>query len=158
MKVREVMQSPVVCVGPGQSVESAAKVFERYNIGALPVCTSQGMLCGMLTDRDLVIRCLAMGKLPAGTCVREIMTKQVISVSPDMDTAVAAHLMGRQQVRRLPVTEQGRLCGMISLGDLAAQEESVMDAADALAIALCHARSRTSLLNDQGGNNVCSTI
>ena len=132
MKVREVMRSPVDCVGPGQSVESAAKVFERYNIGALPVCTSQGMLCGMLTDRDLVVRCLAMGKLPAGTCVREIMTKQVISVSPDMDAAVAAHLMGRKRVRRLPVVEHGKVRGILSLDDLAANEQNAYDAADAL--------------------------
>ena len=132
MKVREVMRSPVVCVGPGQSVESAAKVFERYNIGALPVCTSQGMLCGMLTDRDLVVRCLAMGKLPAGTCVREIMTKQVISVGPDMDASVAANLMGRKRVRRLPVVEHGKVKGILSLEDLAANEQNAYDAADAL--------------------------
>ena len=132
MKVREVMQSPVICVGPGQSVEAAAKVFERYNIGALPVCTTQGMLCGMLTDRDLVIRCLAMGKLPSATCVREIMTKQVISVSPDMDASVAAHLMGRKRVRRLPVVEHGKVRGILSLDDLAANEQNAYDAADAL--------------------------
>ena len=132
MKVREVMQSPVVCVGPGQSVEAAAKVFERYNIGALPVCTTQGMLCGMLTDRDLVIRCLAMGKLPSATCVREIMTKQVISVGPDMDASVAARLMGRKRVRRLPVVERGKVKGILSLDDLAANEQIAYDAADAL--------------------------
>ena len=132
MKVREVMQSPVVCVGPGQSVEAAAKVFERYNIGALPVCTTQGMLCGMLTDRDLVIRCSQMGKLPSATCVREIMTKQVISVGPDMDASVAAHLMGRKRVRRLPVVEHGKVKGILSLDDLAANEQNAYDAADAL--------------------------
>ena len=132
MKVREVMQSPVVCVGPGQSVESAARVLERYRIGALPVCNSQGQLCGMLTDRDLVVRCLAVGKLPAATCVREIMTKQVISVSPDMEASVAAHLMGRKRVRRLPVVEHGKVRGILSLDDLAANEQNAYDAADAL--------------------------
>ena len=132
MKVREVMQSPVICIGPGQSVESAAKVLEHYNIGALPVCTSQGMLCGMLTDRDLVIRCIAMGKLPSATAVREIMTRQVISVGPDMDATVAAHLMGRKRVRRLPVVEGGKLRGILSLDDLAATEQNAYDAADAL--------------------------
>ena len=60
------------------------------------------------------------------------MTGQVTSVKPDMEIGVAAHLMGRQQIRRLPVTENGRLCGMVSLGDLAVREDSVMDAADAL--------------------------
>ena len=132
MKVREVMQSPVICVGPGQSVESAAKVLEHYNIGALPVCTAQGMLCGMLTDRDLVTRCIAMGKLPSATAVREVMTRQVISVGPDMDATVAAHLMGRKRVRRLPVVEGGKVRGILSLDDLAATEQNAYDAADAL--------------------------
>ena len=132
MKVRDVMRSPVICVGPGQTVESAAKVLERYRIGALPVCTSQGMLCGMVTDRDLVVRCLAMGKVPSATCVREIMTKQVICVKPDMEAAVAAHLMGRKKVRRLPVVEDGKVKGIVSLDDLAATEQNVYDAADAL--------------------------
>ena len=132
MKVKEVMRSPVVCVGPGQSVEAAAKVLERHNIGALPVCTTQGMLCGMITDRDLVVRCLAMGKLPSQTCVREMMSRQVISVDPNMDTAVAAHLMGRKRVRRLPVVEAGKVQGILSLDDLAATEQNAYDAADAL--------------------------
>ena len=132
MKVRDIMQNPVVCVGPGQSVEAAARVFRRYRVGALPVCNAQGMLCGMLTDRDLVVRCLAMGKLPVQTCVREIMTKQVISVPPDMDAAVAAHLMGRKRVRRLPVVEGGKVRGILSLDDLAANEQNAYDAADAL--------------------------
>ena len=132
MKVREVMQSPVVCVGPGQSVESAAKVLEHYHIGALPVCTAQGQLCGMITDRDLVVRCLAMGKLPSRTYVREIMSRQVISVSPEMDAAVAAHLMVRKRVRRLPVVEAGKVKGILSLDDLAATEQNAYDAADAL--------------------------
>lgn len=132
MKVREVMQSPVVCVGPGQSVESAARVLERYNVGALPVCTSQGHLCGMLTDRDLVVRCLAMGKLPSRTLVREIMTKQVISIDPEMDSALAAHLMGRKRVRRLPVVKAGKVQGILSLDDLAATKQNAYDAADAL--------------------------
>lgn len=132
MKVRELMQSPVVCAEPGQSVESAARVLEHYNIGAMPVCNSQGMLCGMLTDRDLVIRCLAMGKLPSATCVREIMTKQVISIDPDMEAGVAAHLMGRKRVRRLPVVEHGKVRGILSLEDLAANEQNAYDAADVL--------------------------
>ena len=60
------------------------------------------------------------------------MTRQIVTVSPEMDVHVAAHLMGRQQVRRLPVTENGRLCGMVSLADLADREDTVMDAADVL--------------------------
>jgi len=79
-----------------------------------------------------VTRCIAAGRQPASTMVREIMTTQVISARPDMDTATAAYLMGKQQIRRLPVVENGRLCGMISLADLANREESAYDASDAL--------------------------
>ena len=64
--------------------------------------------------------------------VREIMTGRVLTVTPDMDTGAAAHLMGREQVRRLPVVENGRVCGMVSLGDLSQNEDSVYDAGDAL--------------------------
>ena len=86
----------------------------------------------MLTDRDIVTRCLAANRQPANTTVKQVMTEQVTSVRPDMETGAAAHLMGRQQVRRLAVTENGRLCGMVSLGDLACTEENNPDAADAL--------------------------
>ena len=132
MKVKEIMTRNVIGVGPEETVEVAARTLQRYNVGALPVCTSNGKLCGVVTDRDLVIRCLAAGMEPSSTQVRQVMTGQVTSVDGNMDVSVAAHLMGRQQIRRLPVTENGRLCGMVSLGDMAVQEDSVMDAADAL--------------------------
>ena len=64
--------------------------------------------------------------------VRDVMTGKVISATPDMDTGAAASLMGRQQVRRLPVVENGSVCGMVSLGDLAKVEETNPDAAEAL--------------------------
>lgn len=132
MKVREIMSGPVIRIHDKESVAVAARTLTHYNIGALPVCGSDGRLCGLLTDRDIVTRCLASGKSPEETAVREIMTGQVLSVSPEMDAGAAAHLMGRRQVRRLPVVEQGKLCGMLSLGDLAGKEESAYDAADAL--------------------------
>jgi len=132
MKLRDIMTDQVVRIHPEESAAVAARTLTHYNIGALPVCGSDGKLCGVVTDRDLVTRCLASGRTPENTKVREIMTGNVISASPEMDTAVAAHLMGRQQVRRLPVVENGRLCGMVSLGDLAVREELNPDAADAL--------------------------
>lgn len=132
MKVKEIMTKNVIGVGPEETVEVAARTLQRYNVGALPVCRADGKLCGMVTDRDLVIRCLACGMQPAATQVRQVMTGQVTSVDGNMDVSVAAHLMGRQQIRRLPVTENGRLCGMVSLGDLAVREDTAVDAADAL--------------------------
>lgn len=132
MKVKEIMSTPVVSIAPGESVEVASRMLARYNIGALPVCDSSKRLCGLLTDRDIVTRCLAAGRQPVRTKVREVMTGQVVSVQPEMETGVAAHLMGKQQVRRLPVVLEGRVCGMVSLGDIATKAEENFDAADAL--------------------------
>ena len=132
MKVRQIMSSPVIRIRSEETVAVAARTLTHYNIGALPVCGADGKLCGVITDRDIVTRCLAAGRSPERTSVRDVMTGQVLSIQPDMDTGVAAHLMGRQQVRRLPVVEDGRLCGMLSLGDLASREESAYDASDAL--------------------------
>ena len=132
MKVRDIMTKYVIGVSPEESVEVAARTLTQHNIGVLPVCTSDGSLCGVVTDRDLVIRYMAAGRSAARTRVKEVMTAQVTSVKADMDVGVAAHLMGRQQIRRLPVTENGKVCGMVTLGDMALREDSVMDAADAL--------------------------
>lgn len=132
MKVKDIMTDHVITVSPGESVEVAARMLTHYNIGILPVCGGDGSLRGVVTDRDLVTRCLAANKSPKKTLVREIMTDTVVAVKPDMEASVAAHFMGRQQIRRLPVVEEGRLCGMVSLGDFAQREDSVMDAADAL--------------------------
>ena len=131
MKVKDIMTGAVVSVAPGESVEVAARTLAQYNIGVLPVC-SNGRLCGLVTDRDLVTRCLAANRTPAKTTVAEVMTEQTVTVRPDADVCVAAHLMGSRQIRRLPVMEDGRLCGMVSLSDLAVREETSMDAADAL--------------------------
>ena len=132
MKLREVMTSPVIRIHPDETVAVAARTLERYNIGILPVCGGDGKLCGLVTDRDLVTRCLAAGRSPANTMVRDVMTAKVISAQPDLDGAAAASLMGKEQIRRLPVVENGRLCGMVSLGDLATQQETSLDAGDAL--------------------------
>lgn len=132
MKLREVMTNTVVRIHPDESVAVAARALTHYNIGILPVCGNDGRVVGLVTDRDLVTRCLASGRSPAGTPVRDVMTTKIISAQPDMDASLAAGLMGREQIRRLPVLENGRLCGMVSLGDLAVQQETGMDAADAL--------------------------
>ena len=133
MKLRDIMTNPVIRIHPDESVAVAARTLTNYNIGILPVCGGDGRLCGLVTDRDLVTRCIASGRSPASTPVREVMTSHVVTGQPDMDSSAAAGLMGREQIRRLPVLENGRLCGMVSLGDLAVKEETVFDATDALA-------------------------
>ena len=132
MKVRELMTKQVVRIHPEEPVAVAARTLTQKKNGALPVCGRDGQIYGMVTDRDLVTRCMASGRQADAMKVRDVMTAGVVSVGPDMDVTAAAHLMGRRQVRRLPVVENGRLCGMVSLGDLAAREENAIDAADAL--------------------------
>lgn len=132
MEIKDIMTRAVVSIHPNENVEVAARTMTQYNIGILPVCEN-GKLCGVLTDRDIVTRCLAANRLPSNTWVRQVMTEQVTSVRPNMEIGVAAHLMGRLQIRRLPVVEEGKLCGMVSLGDMAVREETVLDAGDALA-------------------------
>ena len=132
MKLREIMTAQVVRVRPEEPVGVAARLLTQYNIGALPVCGQDGTLRGLLTDRDIVTRCLAAGKDPKKTRVSEVMSSQVLYARPDMEANVAAHYMGRQQIRRLPVVENGRLCGMVSLCDLSAREETAKEAGDAL--------------------------
>ena len=131
MKLKEIMTKQVLTVHPEEQVEVAARLMARNNIGSIPVCDGQGKLCGVVTDRDLVVRCMAAEGIRRMK-VKDVMTGNVITAAPEMDAAMAAHLMGRQQIRRLPVVEGGKVCGMVSLGDLAAREESAYDATDAL--------------------------
>jgi len=133
LKVKDVMTSRVIRISPEENAAVAARTLTHYNIGVLPVCGGDGKLCGVLTDRDIVTRCLASGRRAEETPVRGIMTNQVVSVSPETDVSAAASLMARQQVRRLPVVRDGEICGMVSLGDLSQCEQSAPDATDALA-------------------------
>ena len=142
MKLRDIMTNRVVKIQPEETVAVAARMLEHNNIGAMPVCSNDGRLCGMLTDRDIVTRCLAAGKSPQTTTVREIMTGKIYVGRPDMEVTMAAGLMGREQIRRLPVMQDGKLCGMVSLGDLARKEESSIEAGDALAEISSHLSSR----------------
>ena len=133
MKLRDIMTSPVIRIDPKESVEVAARTLTHYNIGVLPVCGNDGKICGVVTDRDIVTRCLAAGRNPGTTTVREIMSGNVIAAQPDTDAGMAAQVMGKRQIRRLPVVEGGKLCGMVSIGDLASCDEMTYDAGDALA-------------------------
>ena len=132
MNLREIMTNPVIRIRPEESVAVAARKLTHYNIGILTVCGADGRVCGLVTDRDLVTRCIASGRSPASTPVKDVMTTHIVSARPDMETSAAAGLMGREQIRRLPVVENGKLCGMVSLGDLAVKEETTYDAGDAL--------------------------
>ena len=132
MKVRELMNPHVVCVSPTDSTALAARLLSRHNVGSIPVCSADGRLRGIVTDRDIVLRCIAAEEDPAQTPVREVMTRGCCTVSPDEDCRQATRLMADRQVRRLPVVDGSKLVGMLSLGDLARCHTFDMEASQAL--------------------------
>ena len=132
MQVKDVMTKDVICVRQDETVSEAARLMARHNLGVLAVCTKDGRLRGMVTDRDIVLRCVAQDGDPAETKVRRVMTRDVVSVSPEDSLKDAAGRMAAQQVRRLPVEQDGRLAGMVSLADLTRKPELRMEAAEAL--------------------------
>lgn len=142
MKIQEIMTTRVIRIHPEATVASAARQLAANNIGAMPVCSNDGRILGMVTDRDLVIRCMAAGRSPEKTRVREVMTGAVAAVTPDTDAHIAANLMGHKQIRRLPVVRDGVLQGMVSLSDLATQEETAPDATDTLSLISGNVRGR----------------
>ena len=132
MRIKDCMTKQVISVGAGEPVSVAARLMARYNLGALPVRGTDGQLEGMLTDRDIVLRCIAAERSPKAVRVREVMTRSIAAAAPDTDAAAAAGIMAARQVRRLPVTEEGRLVGMVSLADLSRRPDYMMEAAEAL--------------------------
>ena len=133
MQVRDLMNPSVVSITPRESAALAARLLSRHNLGALPVCGEDGGLRGIVTDRDIILRCVAAEEEPAQTQVKDIMTRNCAVVSPDDDAREATRLMAARQVRRLPVLEDGSVVGMVSLGDLALSQAYNMEASQALA-------------------------
>lgn len=131
MKVSDIMSDRVVTIDEREPVIAAARLLKRMNLGALPVTDRGGKLVGMLTDRDIVLRCVALGGDARTMTAGDVMTRGVVTATPDVKVDDAAKRMGRGQVRRLPVVENGKLVGMLSLADMARKCD--MEAAAALA-------------------------
>ena len=120
MNIREVMTPNPQSVSPGDSIQNAARIMRDNDTGAVPV-VENGRPVGIVTDRDIVVRAVAEdGQL--NRPVRDIVSANVVCATPDMSTHEAADLMSEYQVRRLPVVENDRLVGIVSLGDLAVKE------------------------------------
>ena len=132
MRVRDLMSKSVVTIAPEESAALAARLLSRHELGSLPVCAADGTLAGIVTDRDLVTRCVAAGEEPGRVPVRDIMSPAPSVITPETPISDAARLMAQRQVRRLPVVEQGHVVGMLSLGDLARSRRTDTEAAAAL--------------------------
>jgi CBS domain-containing protein len=123
MKVRDAMTADVALASPDDTLRDAAQAMLRYDFGALPVGEGD-RLVGMLTDRDIAVRAVAMGLGP-DTLVRDVMSPEVKYCYAEDDLGDAAANMGALQVRRLPVLDaEKRLVGIVSLSDVANFERS----------------------------------
>jgi CBS domain-containing protein len=126
-KVHDVMTDSPRCVTPETSVSDAAVLMESEDVGSLPILDGD-QLAGVVTDRDIVIRAIAKGKDPRGMAVRDVASRELVTVQADDDLMDALQLMATRQVRRLPVVdENNRLVGILSQADVAvsAKEKSV---------------------------------
>jgi CBS domain-containing protein len=130
MNIRDVMTQNPHSVSPDDSIQNAARIMRDHDTGVVPV-VENGRPVGLVTDRDIVVRAVAEdGQLSRP--VRDIVTGSVITASPEMSTREAADLMSEHQVRRLPVVENERLVGIVSIGDLAVKEGKDKRVGDAL--------------------------
>ena len=119
MRLHQVMTRDVRCIDPEATLMEAARMMRDEDIGSIPV-VRDGRPIGMLTDRDMVIRALAEGRDCRTTQVRDIMTGEVTCCREDERLEDAAEIMEHRQIRRLLVLDgDDRLCGIVSLGDLA---------------------------------------
>jgi CBS domain-containing protein len=119
MDVREVMTSNPRTVSPNDNIQAAARIMKEMDTGAVPIVEGDRAV-GIITDRDIAIRAVAEGAYDRP--VRECATSELVTVTPDTSTRDAERLMGERQVRRLLVVENGRLCGIVSIGDIAVKE------------------------------------
>jgi CBS domain-containing protein len=120
MKIRDVMTPNPRTVSPDDTIQAAARIMQSEDTGAVPV-VNNGRVLAVVTDRDIVVRVVAEGASLSGP-VGNIASKDVICASPEMSTREASELMSQHQIRRLPVVENDRLIGIVSIGDIAVKE------------------------------------
>ena len=118
MKVREAMAKTVTSAKKSDKVIDVAKKMKQQDAGFMPVVENGGTVIGVITDRDIVIRCIAEGHDPRDETAERVMSRQVTTIAPDDDIEEAGRAMQREAIRRLPVAENGRLVGVLSHGNL----------------------------------------
>lgn len=120
MILNDIMSKEIVSLNSNDSIESAAQLMKQYNVGSIPIC-SQNKVIGIVTDRDIALRSVAVGQNSKQQSVSDIMTSNPVTGSPNMDVHDAAKIMSDKQIRRLPVVENNKLVGMVALGDISVE-------------------------------------
>ena len=129
--VFDVMTKDVKVCAPHDSLTAAAKIMRDINCGSIPVCEGKKVI-GMITDRDIVINCVADGKDSNSIHCHDCMTTDVVTCAPDTDIHECARMMAEHQIRRIPVVQNGEMIGICAIGDLATVNIHVNEAGEAL--------------------------
>lgn len=133
MKVKDIMTKDVVIADKNDTVLTVAKLMKHHNIGTVPVVENAQKVLGMVTDRDIVLNMADYNFDPANTKALSLMSSKVYSVKPEADISSAIELMKKQQIRRLPVIENEKLVGMLSIGDIAVRSDYNIEMSEAIA-------------------------
>jgi CBS domain-containing protein len=127
--IREVMTADPRTVAPSDTIADAAQQMREGDVGDILV-VENGQLAGILTDRDIVVRVVADGRDPSSTTVGDVATRDVASLTVDQSVDDAVRLVREQNVRRIPVVQDGRPAGIVSIGDLAIERDTDSALAD----------------------------
>lgn len=118
MKVKDCMTNSVCNCTPETTIQDVAKKMCSNHIGCLPVCDNTNSIVGLITDRDIVLRSVACGKDSKTTPISEIMTTNVCCCNSNDEVNEAEKLMGTMQIKRIPVLDNNKVVGMITVGNL----------------------------------------
>jgi CBS domain-containing protein len=118
-KAKEIMHRGAECVAASETLETAARMMRDNHFGALPICGLDNRLQGIITDRDIVVKCLAEGRDPKKTTAGDLAQGKPVWVDANADDGDVLRLMEEHHIRRLPVIEEQQIIGMISEADLA---------------------------------------
>ena len=134
---REIMTGGVECAQVGESVSDAARKMRNLGVGALPICGDDNRLKGVITDRDIVVNCVADGKDTNSVTVEQYAGDEVVTIGADDSVEEALATMSRAGVRRVPVIDGHDLVGMVSQADIARNlpEDKVGDLVEAISSA-----------------------
>ena len=126
IRVKDIMNKKPIVVSPEASIGKAARLMARHKIGSV-IVVDKGVIVGILTEGDILRRAFIKNKSPTKTKVKDIMTKNPITLSVDDDLSKVANIMNKKGVRRFPVVSEGKLVGYLSEKDLLKIEPSIID-------------------------------
>ena len=134
---RDIMTGGVECIGENETLADAARKLRDLDVGAMPICGDDNRLKGMLTDRDIVVKCIAEGGDPSSTKVSELAEGKPVTIGADDSVEEALRTMKEHGVRRLPVIDGHDLIGIVSQADLArsVDEDQVGELVEAISAA-----------------------